>query len=161
MSKSYASFLKIKKRLTIQIIIYGFFYYLFNLTTIFAAFYVGLLAILFLAGANKNYPENIKNPYFDPEFLNYSGTYVIITTWINSITGLLTGLLSFFMINNRFKSRKIKLKKIQFEELVFRGNVGNYKLAASQSEREYMLYKRCVKILDFDRFTTTNLQGEI
>ncbi|VEU70393.1 folate/biopterin family MFS transporter [Mycoplasmopsis glycophila] len=160
MSQAYATFLKIKKRLKIEIFVYGFIYYLFNLTTLFAAFYVGILSVAFLAGVNNNYPEGMVNPYTDPEFLNKSGVYPILTTIINSITGLVTGLLSFFLINNRFRSKKIKLQKINFEELAFRSNIGNYKQAENQKAKEYMLYRRVVKILDFDRFTSANLDQE-
>ncbi|WP_036452754.1 DUF4231 domain-containing protein [Mycoplasma buteonis] len=158
MSKAYSEYLKVKKRLKAQVWTYGFLYYLLNFTTIFAAFYIALLAVLFLAGANTNYIE--ENPYKDAQFLHSSGVYVIFTTIINSIVGLISGILSFFLINNKFQSKKVQLKKLEFEEIAFRSNLGNYSNFHSQKEKEYYLYKRTLVHIQFERYHTEIIKGD-
>ncbi|WP_426461555.1 DUF4231 domain-containing protein [Mycoplasma hafezii] len=161
MTNFYKEYLKIKKKLIFSMYIYGFLYYLLNLITILAAFYISLLAIYFLAGANGNYLGGIENnPYHDPEFLNKSGVYVIFTTIINSIVGLISGMLSFFLVNTKFQNKKTQIKKLSFEELAFNSNLANYKLKETKEKKEFYLYKRSLIITQFDRYHTEMIKGD-
>ncbi|MCU9938505.1 hypothetical protein NWQ34_02300 [Mycoplasmopsis felis] len=77
----------------------------------------------FLAGNNKNFPGGANaypgnNPYFSP-FFNDNINYILLTTIINSAVSLISGVISFFVINTRFLFYKRKYNILVFEKTIY------------------------------------------
>lgn len=136
-----------------RVYIYGFFYYLLNLITIISALAIAIIATVFIAGTVK-YPNDMVNPY--RSWFNNGTNYVISTTIINSVVALISGLLSFFLINKRFNDAKNRIQKINIEYTLYKGKEIYYS-DVDKKTRDYILYKRVTNIVSYDRFSTDYL----
>ncbi|MHA0272622.1 hypothetical protein [Mycoplasma sp. 48589B] len=161
---SYQAYLSLLKKVKTKIAIYGIMYYLLNCLIIFYTLINGLIAIIYLAGASKNfptdkavYPDN--NPYFT-ELLNgnSNSNYVIMTTTINAAITFLSGILSFFVINKKYTFYLSKYKILKFEALVFKQRLFVYK-DLEKIKAEFLFYKRCLAIMEVDRFKSSDFAG--
>ncbi|MFV8468598.1 hypothetical protein ACNQ1X_02590 [Mycoplasma sp. SK341A] len=162
---SYQAYLLLVKKVKIKVGIYGFMYYLLNSLIIIFTLLNGLIAILYLAGASKNfatvdgitYPDN--NPYYtDMLNGNSNSNYVIMTTIINASITFLTGLLTFFVINKKYTFYLSKYKILQFEAVIFKQRIFVYK-NLDKIKAEFLFYKRCLAIMEVDRFKSSDLTG--
>ncbi|MFV8470252.1 hypothetical protein ACNQ2O_03395 [Mycoplasma sp. AA7A] len=162
---SYQAYLLLVKKVKLKITIYGIMYYLLNSLIIIFTLLNGLIAILYLAGASKNfsvanglnYPDN--NPYYtDMLNGNSNSNYVIMTTIINASITFLTGLLTFFVINKKYTFYLSKYKILQFEAIVFKQKIFVYK-NLNKIKAEFLFYKRCLAIMEVDRFKSSDFAG--
>ncbi|MFV8401182.1 hypothetical protein [Mycoplasma sp. 005V] len=161
---SYQAYLQLVKRVKLKVRIYGFMYYLLNSLIIIFTLLNGLIAVLYLAGASKNFPTTeasypANNPYFT-ELLNgnSNSNYVIMTTIINAAITFLSGLLSFFVINKKYTFYLSKYKLLQFETIIFKQKLFVYK-DLEKTKAEFFFYKRCLAIMEVDRFKSSDLAG--
>ncbi|TDV24359.1 uncharacterized protein DUF4231 [Mycoplasmopsis mustelae] len=148
---------KILKYAQFKKYIYGVLYYILNLTSIVTAFYLSVLAIQFLAGNNKFFGNNNSisdNPYNDPYF-NDGNNYILLTTIINSSLSLVSGILSFFVVNNKFIFYKKKVQQLKMEYSIYKSKTFIYK--EEQATNRFLLYKRALQILEVDRYKSTAL----
>ncbi|EFF41206.1 DUF4231 domain-containing protein [Mycoplasmopsis alligatoris] len=136
------------------LIFYGVFYYILNLITIVSTLFTGIIASVFLAGASKFYPEGVENPYVT--YLNDNSNYVILTYLINAALALLSGIISFFAINKRFGEVKVTFGKLKIEHMLYTSGDLHYK-ELNQREKEYRLYRRCIQIVNIDRYRSENI----
>ncbi|WP_322959882.1 DUF4231 domain-containing protein [Mycoplasmopsis felis] len=150
---------KIVKQTRIKKWVYGVFYYLLNSVSIFTALYISYIALQFLAGNNKNFPGGANaypgnNPYFSP-FFNDSTNYILLTTIINSAVSLISGVISFFVINTRFLFYKRKYNILVFEKTIYMSKLYIYN--GTHEQNQFMLYKRVLQILETDRYKSSVL----
>ncbi|VEU76560.1 DUF4231 domain-containing protein [Mycoplasmopsis columboralis] len=133
---------KVKKENTIKLVISGISYYLLNILSISFALYLGVIAAIFLASINQNYPKELGNPYkaLFPNITTGS-TYILLTSIINASVSLISGFLSFFVVNDYFKNQKSIREKLKLENLIYSDKVFYYK-ELTQKEADYLFYKR-------------------
>ncbi|WP_025755636.1 DUF4231 domain-containing protein [Mycoplasmopsis cricetuli] len=148
---------KAKRDNLIKLVLSGFSYYFLNILSIAIALFLGVIAAIFLASTNKNYPEGFDNPYklLFPN-LTDGRTYVILTNAISAITSLISGLLSFFVVNEFYKKQKSIREKLKLEYLVYSDQVFHYK-DLSENEANYLFYKRVFFILKKEKYDRENL----
>ncbi|WLP85793.1 DUF4231 domain-containing protein [Mycoplasma seminis] len=138
--------------------IYGTVYYLLNLIIILATLFNGLIAVWYLAGASKFYPEGVNNPFHTWLNNNSNLNYVIATTIINALITFISGILSFFVINKKYAFYLAKLNLIKFEMELYKLKIIFYE-NLDQKQAEFILYKRTLAILEIDRFKSSDLSG--
>ncbi|MGZ9755968.1 DUF4231 domain-containing protein [Mycoplasma sp. 394] len=144
---------KIIKNAKIKMYVYGVFYYILNLITIITAFYISIIAILFLAGNNPHFLNNV-NPYKN-EFINNSSNYILLTTIINSVLSLISGILSLFVVNSKFIFYKKKVKQLEMEYVFYKSKL--YLYTHNNDTNKFILYKRALHILETERYKSTAL----
>ncbi|MEE3928534.1 DUF4231 domain-containing protein [Mycoplasmopsis ciconiae] len=149
---SYKFYLDTKKKVSRNVYVYGVLYYVLNFLTISAALLTGILTTWFLAGTVKGFSG--ENPY--RSFLNESNSFVIIITFISAVSSLITGLISFFVINQNFELNKNRLKKIRFEYILYQSDLFYYS-GLSKIDKDYTLFKRLEFILNIDRYQREQL----
>ncbi|WP_029512509.1 DUF4231 domain-containing protein [Mycoplasmopsis iners] len=130
---------------------YGIAYYTLNFLILFSALFTGIIGTLFLAG-NSNYLN--PNPY--KTWINADSNYIITLTMVNSIVTLLTGVLSFFVVNIKFQQRKEQLNKLKFEYILYKSKQAYYSVDKVEQNHMYIFYKRILAIMQFDRYRRDN-----
>ncbi|VEU74426.1 Uncharacterised protein [Mycoplasmopsis citelli] len=139
--KTQAVYQKLKKENWTKLLISGFFYYTLNIVSIGLAFYIGIIGVIFIASINSNYDNGI-NPYKQMfPFITTGANYILLTSIINAVVSLISGLLSFFVINDYFKTQKSIREKLKLEFLLFSDKVSYYQ-ELSNKDAEYLFYKR-------------------
>ncbi|VEU76936.1 DUF4231 domain-containing protein [Mycoplasmopsis columbina] len=139
------------KKIKNQIIIYGILYYTFNVIILLLTLFTGVIATIFLAG---NSTQLDPNPY--KTWLNESTNYIITITVVNSLTALITGILSFFVVNTKYQEKIAQLNKLKFEKIVFLNKQGHYK-DLDKNIQLHIFYKRILLFLNVDRFRQEHL----
>ncbi|WP_406614578.1 hypothetical protein ACJA23_01355 [Mycoplasma corogypsi] len=142
-------YIKLKRKYRKEKTIYGVLYYVLNLVILSTTFAVGILSIHFLAGINNYFPKGVVNTYKNP-VLDTPGFYPILTTSISAGIGLISGLLSFFVVSKKYQNACRYLKHINMEEILFKNNLFVYKDAPSKVAKEFRLYRRSITIAEYD-----------
>ncbi|OAB49014.1 hypothetical protein [Mycoplasmopsis gallinarum] len=145
--KIIAYYKRLVKNTTNLVWILGFIYYLFNFIVFLATLSTGVIGTWFLAGNSKFFTNT--NPY--TTWLNLDSNYIITLTYINSIVALTTGLLSFFLVNDRYKTKMSQLRKLKFEYALFQAKQLYY-ADNTTIDRQYIFYKRILNIINYDRY---------
>ncbi|QCZ36450.1 DUF4231 domain-containing protein [Mycoplasma nasistruthionis] len=133
---------------------YGGLYYFLNSISILATFFNGIIAIIFLAGT-VNYENNVFTTFLNEP----SSNFVILSAIVNSIIAFISGILSFFVINKKYLFYKAKRNLLKFEKLYYRSKLYIYK-DLEKLDAQFLLYKRALNLIEFDRFKTYDLKGK-
>ncbi|SJZ61675.1 hypothetical protein [Mycoplasmopsis verecunda] len=155
-TSSYQAYLSLVNNTKIKIASYGVVYYILNILMILCTMFNGFIAIWYLAGASKHFIAD--NPYVSWLNGNSNLNYVIATTIINALITFLSGLLSFFVINKKYTFYLYKLKQLDFEKRIFELRLFVYK-GLNKKDSEFLLFKRCLAILEIDRFKSSDFSG--
>ncbi|UUM20049.1 MULTISPECIES: DUF4231 domain-containing protein [unclassified Mycoplasma] len=147
---------KIKRENYLKLLISGFFYYTLNIISIGLVFYIGIIGVIFISSVNDQYQSGT-NPYkmMFPN-LTKGANYILLTSIINAVISLISGLLSFFVINDYYKKQKSIREKLQLEYLLYLDKVSFYK-ELSGKEREYLFYKRICFLAKKDKYDRESL----
>ncbi|WP_322962661.1 DUF4231 domain-containing protein [Mycoplasmopsis cynos] len=156
-SAFYKRFLELQNKTKIKKYIYGILYYFLNTITFISTLYVAIIAVYFLAGNNSNYQNN-ENPY-RLDFWKDSSNYILATTIINSLTSMISSLIAFFAINNKFRFYKEKFNLLKFEHLYYQTRKWIYFDQLDQ-ENDFRLMKRALNILEIDRYKSSSFLYE-
>ncbi|APJ38377.1 DUF4231 domain-containing protein [Mycoplasmopsis pullorum] len=148
-------FQKRRQKAVLNKYLLGTLYYSLNLITIASSTFLGIAVVLFLAGNNKWLGQD--NPY--RTFLNDSTLYIILTAIINAGVSFISGILSFFVVGSKFEDAKTNLKRIDLEYILFKGKELYYS-PENTTKPEYVLYKRILYIISFDRYQRESLIKE-
>ncbi|MFA7703060.1 DUF4231 domain-containing protein [Mycoplasmopsis synoviae] len=132
----------------------GLLYWVLNIMSVVSVFVLSVLATIFLAGTVKY--NNGENPFTSYLNENRSSNYILLTAFINTIITFVSGTLSFFVINAKYVNSKDQYQKLELEKMLFDGNIDVYK-NKDQKEKEYILYKRSIQIINYNRYRKDTL----
>lgn len=147
-------FLKFKSRTRKTLIVLRSFYYFLNLSAIFSSLFIGLATTIFIAGTSTSYPEGVINPY--RTYLNENSNYVVLTYIVNAVVALISGVISFFVINARYVNIKTVYQRLNLEHLLYSSGELYYS-NLTKEEKDYRLYRRAISIIGLEKYSTDDI----
>ncbi|MBU4691280.1 DUF4231 domain-containing protein [Mycoplasma zalophi] len=118
----------IKDKLAKKLWIYSFWYYFLNVVIMLISLTISILGSIQLYNGFDGFGDWNK--------------YLLITTGISAAITFLTSLISFFVLNKKINKYKIRINKINFESLLWKEKIGEYK----HKNRDLTFFKKVAEI---------------